>query len=151
MYVRSLVFQSGQSLLRYCSQACSKIQKYLPAESFTTHGEAIDAPNTEVMYVFALQPRLIPKAADPTPWNNAPLLYSCFEKGCRKKCTRQSRKVLWVVCRSLVFKEISKNVTRGQENKKSRFDSYSVRNKCIGHIPYYLSGLSRAQFLRQPF
>ena len=36
-------------------------------------------------------------------------LYSCFEKGWRKKCTRQSRKVLWVVFRSLVFKEISKN------------------------------------------
>ena len=75
MYVRSLVFQSGQSLLRYCSQASSKIQKYLPAESFTTHGEAIAAPNTEVRYVFALLPRLIPKAADPTPRNNAPLLY----------------------------------------------------------------------------
>ena len=38
-----------------------------------------------------------------------------------------------------------------KESNKSRFDSYSVRNKCIGHIPYYLSGLSRAQFLRQPF
>ena len=30
--------------------------------------------------------------------------YSCFEKGCRKKCTRQSRKVLWVVFSSLFFK-----------------------------------------------
>ena len=37
------------------------------------------------------------------------LTYSCFEKGCRKKCTRQSRKVLWVVFSSLFFKEISKN------------------------------------------
>ena len=34
--------------------------------------------------------------------------YSCFEKGCRKKCTRQSRKVLWVVLRSLFFIEILK-------------------------------------------
>lgn len=51
MYVRSLVFQSGQSLLRYASQACSKIQKYSPAESFTTHGEAIAIPNTEVISV----------------------------------------------------------------------------------------------------
>ena len=24
-------------------------------------------------------------------------VYSYFEKGCRKKCTRQSQKVLWVV------------------------------------------------------
>ena len=41
-------------------------------------------------------------------------LYSYFEKGCRKKCTRQSRKVLWVVLSSLFFKEISKNGTRGR-------------------------------------
>ena len=33
-------------------------------------------------------------------------LYSYFEKGCRKKCTRQSRKVLWVVLSLLFFKEI---------------------------------------------
>ena len=85
--------------------------------------------------------------------------YSCFEKGCRNKCTRQPRKALWVVFSSLFFKEISKNGTRGhgrmsaraKGNNKSRFDSYSVKNKCIDHIPYYLSGLSRAQFLRQPF
>ena len=32
--------------------------------------------------------------------------YSCFDKVCRKKCTRQSRKVLWVVLSSLFFKEI---------------------------------------------
>lgn len=51
MYVRSLAFQSGQSLFRYVSQASSKIQKYLPAESFTTHGEAIATSNTEVMSV----------------------------------------------------------------------------------------------------
>ena len=37
-----------------------------------------------------------------------------------------------------------------KESNKSRFDSYSVNNKCIDHIPYDLSGLSRAQFLRQP-
>ena len=38
-----------------------------------------------------------------------------------------------------------------KERNKSSFDSYSVNNKCIDHIPYYLSGLSRAQFLRKPF
>ena len=26
-----------------------------------------------------------------------------------------------------------------KESNKSRFDSYSVRNKCIDHIPYHLS------------
>ena len=33
-------------------------------------------------------------------------IYSCFEKGCRKKCTRQSLKVLWVVLSALFSKEI---------------------------------------------
>ena len=41
------------------------------------------------------------------------LIYSYFEKGYGKKCTRQSRKVLWVVLSSLFFKEIWKNGTRG--------------------------------------
>ena len=64
-------------------------------------------------------------------------------KGCQKKCTRQSRKVLWVVFSSLFFKEISKNGKKGhvclrvlKESNKSRFESYSVGNKCIDHIPY---------------
>ena len=38
-----------------------------------------------------------------------------------------------------------------KESNKSRFDSYSRQEQCIDHIPYYLSGLSRAQFFRQPF
>ena len=33
---------------------------------------------------------------------------------------------------------------------KSRFDSNSVREQCIDHIPYYLSGLSRAHFSDNP-
>ena len=37
------------------------------------------------------------------------------------------------------------------ESNKSRFDSYSRPEQCIDHIPYYLSGLSRAHFFRQPF
>ena len=40
-------------------------------------------------------------------------LYSYFEKGWRKKCTRQSRKVLWMVLSSPFFKEIWKNCTGG--------------------------------------
>ena len=32
-------------------------------------------------------------------------IYSYFEKGCRIKCTRQPRKVLWVVLSSLFFKK----------------------------------------------
>ena len=45
--------------------------------------------------------------------NATSFLYSYFEKGCRKKCTRQSWKVLWVALRALFFKEIWKNGTRG--------------------------------------
>ena len=37
------------------------------------------------------------------------------------------------------------------ESNKSRFASYSRQEQCIDHIPYYLSGLSRAHFFRQPF
>ena len=33
-----------------------------------------------------------------------------------------------------------------KENKKSRFNRYSRQKHCIDHIPYYLSGLSRAHF-----
>ena len=39
--------------------------------------------------------------------------YSCFGKGCQKKFTRQSQKVLWVVLSALLSKEIGKNGTRG--------------------------------------
>ena len=38
-----------------------------------------------------------------------------------------------------------------KESNKSRFDSYNRQEHCIDHIPYYLSGLSRAHFFRQPF
>ena len=37
------------------------------------------------------------------------------------------------------------------ESNKSRFDSYSCQEQYIDHIPYYLSGLSRAHLFRQPF
>ena len=38
-----------------------------------------------------------------------------------------------------------------KESNKSRFDSYSRQEQCIDHIPYYLSGLSRAHVFRQTF
>ena len=38
-----------------------------------------------------------------------------------------------------------------KESNKSRLDSYSRQEQCIDHIPYYLSGLSRAHFFPQPF
>ena len=51
-----------------------------------------------------------------------------------------------------VAREVMDVCLRGlKESNKSRFDSNSVKNKCINHMPYYLSGLSHAQLLRQPF
>ena len=40
-------------------------------------------------------------------------VYSYFEKGCRKKCMRHSRRALWVVLSALFFKEIGKKGTGG--------------------------------------
>ena len=62
-------------------------------------------------------------------------LVHCFSN----KFQRMAREAMDVCLRGL------------KESNKSRFDSYSVKNKCIDHIPYYLSGFSRAPFLRQPF
>ena len=38
-----------------------------------------------------------------------------------------------------------------KESNNRRFDSNSAKKKCIDDIPYYLSGLSRAHFLLQPY
>ena len=86
-------------------------------------------------------------------------VYSYFEKGCRKKCTRQSRKVLGVVLSSLFFKEIWRNGTRGKdvcfrmlkESSNRRFDSYFVSNSVliISHITFRESRVHI--FFRQPY
>ena len=87
------------------------------------------------------------------------VIYSYFEKVCRKKCTRQSCKALWVVL-SFFFQRNLKEFARKamemclqvlKESNRSRFDSYSRQEQCIDHIPYYLLGLSGAHFSRQPF
>ena len=67
--------------------------------------------------------------------------YSYFKKGCRKKCTQQSRKVLSQEAMDVCFQVL-------KESNKSRFDSFECQEKCVDHIPYYLSGLSHAQFLQ---
>ena len=78
-------------------------------------------------------------------------VYSYFEKGCRKKCTRQSRKVLWVVLSLLLFKEILKEwherghrrmfaSSKGNEQKEVR--QPKCQDQCIDNTPYYLSGSS---------
>ena len=74
-------------------------------------------------------------------------------------CTRQSWKVLWVVLSLLFFKEVWKNVTKADgrmfASAKGKEQNYvrqlQRQGQCIDHIPFYLSGLSRAHFFRQPF
>ena len=81
-------------------------------------------------------------------------VYGHFEKGCQIKCTRQPRKELWVVLSLLFFKEIWKNVTGGHgrmcasaKGKQQKWiQQLQCQGQCIEHIPYYLSGLSRALF-----
>ena len=55
--------------------------------------------------------RLVLLSLEKMSWKK--VVYSYFEKGCRKKCMWQSRKVLWVVLSALFFKEIWKNGTGG--------------------------------------
>ena len=43
-------------------------------------------------------------------------LYSYFERGCRKKCTRLSREALWVVLSSLFFEKFERIGTKGRGN-----------------------------------
>ena len=63
---------------------------------------------------------------------------------------------LWGHCSSKKFERMVREATDIclrvlKESNKSRFDSFSRYEQCIDHIPYYLSGLSRAHFFRQPF
>ena len=75
------------------------------------------------------------------------LLYSYFEKGCLKKCMRQSWKVLWVVLSALFFKEIWKNGTGGHH----RHMFASAKGKQHWSYPILPFRLLHAHFLRQPF
>ena len=62
----------------------------------------------------------------------------------------------WVLCSSKKFEKMARKTKDIclrvlKESNKSMFDSYSRQEQCIDHIPYYLLGLSRAHFFRQPF
>ena len=76
-------------------------------------------------------------------WLEKSAYYSYFEKSCRKKCTRQCRKVLQVVLSSLFFKEICKNGTRGhglmiiiaKGKKQQQVRQLQCQEQVITHIP----------------
>ena len=48
--------------------------------------------------------------------------------------------------KELVRKAVEMCLRVLKESNKSSFDRYSCQKQCIDHIPYYLSGLSRAHF-----
>ena len=79
-------------------------------------------------------------------------IYSYFEKGCREKSTRQGIvggfefSVFQRNLKELARKAMELCLRVLKESNKRRFDSYSRQEQCIDHIPYYLSGLSRAHF-----
>ena len=61
-----------------------------------------------------------------------------------------------MILSSLFFKEIVRMAQEAmdvcfpvlKESNKTRFDSFESQEKCVDHIPYYLSGLSHALFLQ---
>ena len=54
--------------------------------------------------------------------------------------------VLYRNLKELVGKAVEMCLRVLKESSKSRFDRYSRQKQCIDHIPYFLSGLSRAHF-----
>ena len=94
----NLSFKS-QSFLSQCSYKGACISAFAPS-CFHHHGDYISAeknsPPPPILLCYEMGDLLCVYH----------LVYSYFEKGCRIKCTRQTRKVLWVVLSSLFFKEI---------------------------------------------
>ena len=73
--------------------------------------------------------------------------------------TIKDNQKVWVILSLMFFREISKNCTRSHgrmiASAKRKQQKYirqlQFQEKCIDHIPHYLSGLSCTQFFRQPF
>ena len=63
------------------------------------------------------------------------MIYSYFEKGCWKKCTRQSQKVLWVVLSSLFFKKFER-MARSREAIDVCLRMLKKSNNLLSHITF---------------
>ena len=84
--------------LEYCSRKVTHFLKY-PTTVISFHGQIVPSQITLINSQIAPQNSLfVPQK------KSVRSTYSYFKKGCRKKCTRQSRKVLWVGFSSLFFK-----------------------------------------------
>ena len=79
-------------------------------------------------------------------------IYSYFDQGCRKKCTRQSRKGIVGGFEGTVLQRNLKEWYRKPQTYVYEYSRKATKvgfEQCIDHIPYFLSGLSHAHFLRQ--
>ena len=88
------------------------------------------------MVYTAISRKVVGKSARDNPERYCGWLWGHFSS---RKFGRMAREAMDIFLRVL------------KESNKSRFDSFSRYEQCIDHIPYYLSGLSRAHFFRQPF
>ena len=125
--------------------ACENSRFSSPEEKrmFSQASCKLSFPPSPLVYAFSwgslLSVSLLASFIVRMPMGQVLLAYSYFEKGCRTKCTRQPRKVLWAVLSSPFFKEIWKNGRRSREHiSASLKESYSVRNSVlnISHITF---------------
>ena len=75
-------------------------------------------------------------------------IYSYFNKGCRKKCMRQSRKVLWVVLSARSSKKFERMAREATD--KYVWQLQSLGTVCWSY-PILPFRLLHAHFWRQPF
>ena len=121
---------------------------------FTTEGEVNFGQ--AVIDLYSARPHLLGRALIWPGHFGAFWITSYFEKGCRKKCTRQSRKALWVVLSSLCFsKKFERIDTKGHGNVFASAKVHStatvVRNRVliITHVTF--RDYREHIFFRQPF
>ena len=84
----------------------------------------------------AISRKVVGKSARDNPERYCGWLWGHFSSEKFERMVREATDIcLWVL----------------KESNNSRFDSFSRYEQFIDHIPYYISGLSRAHFFRQPF
>ena len=115
---------------------CSTRKLFVLRSFFTSLLQTIQrhCDRTHSMYT-AISRKVVGKSARDNPERYCGWLWGHFSS---KKFERIVREATDICLRVL------------KESNKSRFDSFSRYEQCIDHIPYYLSGLSRAHFFRQP-
>ena len=113
--MKSLISLWGKLLNTTNAVACENSRFSSPEEKrmFSQASCKLSFPPSPLAHAFSwgslLSVSLLASFIARMPMGQVLLAYSYFEKGCRIKCTRQPRKVLWAVLSSLFFKEIWKN------------------------------------------